>query len=246
MISNIALSALNTSFSKLRSTANNIANSSTPGFKQTRVDQVESAAGGSRVSNITRSTEPGVPVTTSRALDLTISGDGYFALSDNGKTVYSRNGTFNVSKDGYIENSQGQRLLGFTGSGQSGELNIHTTNSSVNGISIDKQGNVQAQLTDGSSAKVGQVAVAQFNNPQGLQNNGNSTFVATQSSGDATLNYPGSANHGEILSGQLESSNVNLEQQLVGLITAKHEVQANAKLIKTESEMLGTLFEDKA
>ena len=92
---------------------------------------------------------------------------------------------------------------------------------------------------------VGQIATAQFNNPQGLQNNGNSTFVATLSSGDAALNYPGSANHGEILSGQLESSNVNLEEQLIGLMTAKHEVQANAKLIKTESEMLGTLFEDK-
>ena len=120
MISSIALSALNTSFTTLRSTANNIANSSTPGFKQTRVNQVEATGGGSRVSNI------------------------------------------------------------------------------------------------------------------------------TQSSGAPTLNHPGNTNSAEIFSGHLESSNVNLEQQLTQLIAAKHEVQANAKLIKTEDEMLGTLFKDKA
>ena len=109
----------------------------------------------------------------------------------------------------------------------------------LTGINIDNSGNVSANFDNGQSSQLGRVAIAQFPNPQGLQPEGNGNFSATADSGNVTFG-------GHLQAGALESSNVNLEEQFVNLISTQHMAQAAVKMIKTEDEMLGTLFEDKA
>lgn len=111
----VALSGLNAAWNRLRSTANNVANVSTPGFKQSRAELVDmgSVPGGVRVSTVTAQTSQGTLQFTGNALDLAVSGNGYFALNDNGSTVYSRDGSFHLDRDGYMVNNQGQRLTAY-------------------------------------------------------------------------------------------------------------------------------------
>lgn len=107
------------------------------------------------------------------------------------------------------------------------------TTGSLTGINIGQTGVVQANFTNGQSKTLGQVALANFENPQGLAQTGNTQWLQTFASGSAVHGIAGGSGFGTVQSGALEQSNVNITAQLVHMITAQRDFQANAQMINT-------------
>lgn len=112
----------------------------------------------------------------------------------------------------------------------------------LTGIEITEQGVVQARFSNGQSSPLGQLALTQFPNAQGLQHLGDTTWGDTFAAGQALRGAPGSADLGVIQSGALESSNVDLTEQLVNMITAQRNFQANAQMISTSDAITQTII----
>lgn len=398
----IALSGLNAATADLTVTANNVANSATTGFKGSRAQFAElfsvspqgvsSVATGSgvRVSQVAQQFAQGNIDFTDNSLDLAVSGQGFFVLSDGGAAAYTRAGAFQIDRDGYVVNSRAQRLQVFAPTPSGGfntgaltDLQLVTAESApqasgnaelvfnlpanavqptgapfdaadpdtynnatsitlydslgaahtatvyfvktavpnewqtqlyvdgaavggmqtlqysdtggltapaggqvaypaytpatgaapmnltfdfgastqyggsfaVNsviqdgfttgrliGIDIDSTGVVQARYTNGRSLPLGQVALANFANPQGLQQLGDTNWAETFGSGQALRGQAGSASFGLIQSGALEASNVDVTEQLVNMITAQRNFQANAQMISTSDAITQTII----
>ena len=111
----------------------------------------------------------------------------------------------------------------------------------LNGINIDKSGVIKAHYSNGQSKSAGQLVLARFANPQGLQPLGGNAWALSNASGDAIVGPAGDGNFGVLQSGALEESNVDLTNELVAMITAQRAYQANAQTIKTEDQMMQTL-----
>jgi flagellar hook protein FlgE len=411
----IALSGLNAASSELRVIGNNVANAGTTGFKKSRAEFADIYAASSlgvasnaigsgvKVASVSQQFNQGNISFTDNNLDLAISGQGFFRLSDNGVSVYTRAGAFGVDRDGYVVNSQKQRLTGYgadnngniTGAlgdlllstadlapnvtsnasllanldsrvtpidstavpfdmadpstyhnstsftaydslgnprlttlyfvkqpavsaaapaGSTSEWNMYMSvdgtqinatassaartlnfdgsgtlttptqvltdtipatggaapfaftldlagttqfgnNFSVNsvsqdgfttgrlsGVDIGDTGVVTARYTNGQSKTLAQVALANFGNSQGLRQLGDSTWAESFDSGSALVGAPGTGSLGLIQSGALEGSNVDLTEQLVGMITAQRNYQANAQVIKTADTVTQTII----
>lgn len=396
----IALSGLNAASADLAVTANNIANGSTTGFKSSRAEfadlfavtpfGVSSTATGNgvKVSQVAQQFTQGNIDFTDNNLDLALSGDGFFTLSDAGALVYSRAGSFKVDNNGYVVSSTGARMQvypplpngGFNTGGLSDlqlvtnesapqatsnidmSLNLpadatvpvttfdpadttsynrqtsmtvydslgaaHTTSfyfvktatpntwtvqsytdgtavgtpetlafdssgalttpangnitfppytpntgaapitatldltgatqygsnfsvqytqngfttGALSGIDVDPTGVVSARYTNGRSIPMGQVAVTNFANVQGLQKLGDTQWGETFTSGGAQRGEAGSSGFGSIQSGALESSNVEITQQLVNMIIAQRNFQANAQMISTADQITQTII----
>jgi flagellar hook protein FlgE len=393
----LALSGLNAASTELSVTANNIANTQTTGFKGSRAQFAEvfsvsaqgvssSAIGnGVRVADVAQQFEQGNIDSTGNALDLAVSGQGFFVVSEGGGLLYSRAGAFQVDRDGYVVNSRNQRLQtypptpgGGFNTGALSDLRLVTTESApaattnvevvlnlpanatpppvapfdvanpdtynhstsmtiydslgaahtatvyfsrtantnewekrlfvdgtavggaqllqysnrgtltspaggqiafppytpatgaapltlnydldtttqyggtfaVNavvqdgyttgrliGIDINETGVVQARFTNGRSQPLGQVALAQFSNPNGLQQLGDTNWGETFTSGQALRGVAGNAGLGLIQAGALEASNVDITEQLVNMITSQRNFQANAQMISTSDQI---------
>lgn len=400
----IALSGLNAAQQDLNVTANNIANSSTTGFKQSRAEFADMFAvspygvnrnavgNGVKVSSVSQQFTQGNINTTNNSMDLALSGQGFFILSDGGSTVYSRAGAFRPNNDGYVVNSMQQRLqvyppseTGAFNTSMMTDLRLVTTESSpaatsavetvfnlpssaaapvttpfdaadetsyntarsmtvydslgaahtasmyyaktatnewdmhmtidgnaagtqhlvydqngnlttptngqfvlptydvtaglstgaapINltmdlskttqygdtfsmtsitqdgfttgrliGIDIDSTGVVQARFTNGQSTQLGQVAIANFANSQGLQQLGDSNWAQTFASGQPLNGQAGNSGFGLIQSGALEASNVDVTAQLVNMITAQRNFQANSQMISTADQITQTII----
>jgi flagellar hook protein FlgE len=398
----IALSGLNAAQSDLNVTANNIANTSTNGFKGSRTEFADlfavslqgvssnASGNGVRVAAVTQQFAQGNIEFTDSNLDLAVSGQGMFIVSDSGALAYTRAGAYQMNRDGYVVNSQGQRLQvyppiagGGFNTGGLGDLRLLTTDSApsatanveyilnlpasaapppvatfdpndpnsfnqatsltlfdslgathtgtmyfvktatanqwttqlaidgtlvgtpqtlqysntglltapvggqvafpaytpttgaapmqvtvdlaqstqfggnfaVNsvtqdgyttgrliGIDIDETGIVNARFTNGNSQALGQIAVANFANPQGLQQLGNTQWAETFSSGQALRGQAGNSGFGLVQSGALESANVDVTEQLVNMITAQRNFQANAQMISTADSITQTII----
>ena len=111
----------------------------------------------------------------------------------------------------------------------------------LTGVSIDKTGVIKAQYSNGQSKSAGQLVLATFRNPQGLQPLGGNAWGSSFGSGDPIIGAAGQGNFGLLQSGALEESNVDLTAELVSMITAQRAYQANAQSIKTEDQVLQTL-----
>jgi flagellar hook protein FlgE len=111
----------------------------------------------------------------------------------------------------------------------------------LTGVSIDKTGVIKAQYSNGQSKSAGQLVLATFRNPQGLQPLGGNAWSSSFASGDPIVGAAGQGNFGLLQSGALEESNVDLTAELVNMITAQRAYQANAQSIKTEDQVLQTL-----
>jgi flagellar hook protein FlgE len=116
------------------------------------------------------------------------------------------------------------------------------TTGRLSGIDINSQGVVLARFSNGQTASQGQVMLANFGNPQGLQPMGNTLWVETTDSGPPLVGAPGTAALGLVQSGALEESNVDLAQELVDMIVAQRNFQANAQVIRTEDEVTQTII----
>jgi flagellar hook protein FlgE len=116
------------------------------------------------------------------------------------------------------------------------------TTGQLSNFSIGSNGMITGNYTNGQSNNMGQVALANFTDPNGLQSIGNNEWTQTQASGPALVGIPGSAALGTLQSSAVESSNVDLTSQLVDMITAQRNYQANAETIKTEDAITQTLM----
>jgi flagellar hook protein FlgE len=112
----------------------------------------------------------------------------------------------------------------------------------LTGISIDNTGVVEAQYTNGRSIQLGQIAIANFANPQGLAQQGDASWTATNASGEPVKGVAGGSGFGTISSGSLEESNVDTTTSLVDMITAQRAFQANAQMIQTEDQITQTII----
>jgi flagellar hook protein FlgE len=398
----VALSGLNAASTDLGVTANNIANSATTGFKGSRTEfsslfavtaqgtTSTQSGNGVRVSNISQQFSQGNIDFTDSGLDLAVSGQGFFILSEGGGLSYTRAGAFQLDRDGYVVNAQGRRLqvyepspAGGFNTGSLGDLRLltgesapapttlvdmianlpanasppanptfdpadansfnsatsltvydslgaaHTAtlyfvktalpnewttqlyvdgtavgvpqalqysdtgllvspaagnvafpayvpatgaaamnltfdfsqttqygqNFAVNsitqdgfttgrliGMDIDDTGVVQARYTNGRSLALGQVALANFANPQGLQQLGDTAWAETFASGQALRGQAGSSNFGMLQAGALEASNVDITEQLVNMISSQRNFQANAQMLSTYDQITQTVI----
>jgi flagellar hook protein FlgE len=116
------------------------------------------------------------------------------------------------------------------------------TTGKLTGISIDSTGVVQARFTNGRSNNLGQIAMTNFANPQGLQQMGAATWSSTNASGAAVTGVAGNSGFGNIQSGSLEESNVDTTAALVDMITAQRNYQANAQMIQTDDQITQTII----
>ena len=396
---NIALTGINAANEDLSVTSNNLANVATVGFKGSRTEfgdlfantQQSSVATGNgvAVSEVAQQFTQGNIETTGNTLDMAISGDGFFVVSNNGALNYTRDGEFQLNSAGEVVNSQGLALQAYpplaNGSFNTGglaNLSLNTnlsqpqatstaqiaanlpagatppadapfsatdpnsynnttsltvydslgaahtaslyfintapnawavqltvdgtavgapqaldysqtgalttpangqvafpaytpatgaqamnmtfdfsnttqyggnfsvssvqqngfTTGQLTGISVGQTGVVQAQFTNGRSINLGQLALANFENPQGLQQLGNATWAPTNASGAAVNGVAGNSGFGSIQSGSLEESNVDTTAALVEMITAQRDFQANSEMIKTEDQVTQSII----
>ena len=244
---NTGLTGLKAATSHIDVVSNNIANASTTGFKRGDIefgDLVDANAGkttpgsGVRTQAINQSFLQGDTDQTGNALDLRINGSGFFAVKDSsGNTSYTRDGSFHVDKDGNIVNSLGQNLLDKGGT----PLKISGTGPWTD-ISVDDYGNITAKDSTGADTTAIQVGLTNFPNVNGLKRIGDTQWAATTESGTAITDAPGAKGLGTLTSGELESSNVDLATELVDLIVAQRDFNANSKSITAGKEMIQTVI----
>ncbi|HUI64431.1 MAG TPA: flagellar basal-body rod protein FlgG [Bacteroidota bacterium] len=234
--------------------ANNLANVNTTGFKKSRPEfqdlmyQTLKVSGVSQNPNIRQPIEiqvgnGTVPVatlktfaqgdiqTTNNPLDVAIQGDGFLqVLRPDGSIAYTRDGSLKLSSDGTLVTAEGYVFDPAISVGSD------TTN-----ITIGRDGTVEVTtVSDSNPAKVGQVELAKFVNPAGLRAIGNNLYVETPASGPPIPGTPGVDGFGELSQGSLESSNVDVVEEMVGMITAQRAYEMNAKTITAVDEMLST------
>jgi flagellar hook protein FlgE len=239
--------------------AHNIANVETNGFKKGRTEfadiVVASASSnprmtqglGARVEAISQNFSLGPIEQTGSALDVAIGGDGFFTMrAPDGSTLYTRNGSFAIDGSGFIHDGSENRLqvyptdaAGVITSMTPADAQIPPTNGAgaeFAGISVADNGLVVATYADGSQFNVGTVSLASFIAPTGLKQLGSSNWQATGLSGPANYGIPNQGAYGSLMSGALERSNVDIAEELVSLITAQRNFQANAKAIDTATQ----------
>jgi len=236
-IFSIALTGLNASRNRMLTAANNLANLNTPGYKAQRADSAALPGGnGAATDSVTFSPQTGALVPTNDPLDLAIAGDGYFQVADGaGGMAYTRDGSFRPDANGNLVNSQGMTL--------SPAITIPANAASV---SIGEDGTVTANMADGTTANLGQIQVTRFNNPGGLSRQGGNLLTSTAAAGAPQTGAPGTGGRGAILSGYLESSNVDIAEEAIALLNEENMTKANAAVVKTGDEMQKTLLDIKA
>jgi flagellar hook protein FlgE len=247
--------------------SNNIANVNTVGFKAAQVSFADTlsetlgsnAAGsmqlgtGVTTSGIVNNFAPGSVTATGVQSDLAINGNGFFLVKDpvSGNTYATQDGEFTVDSNGYLVNSAGMRLQGYTDPGltTAGDVQINNTGapngdtSAMQSYTIGSDGTVSVLLSDGTTFTRGQVLIQNFSDPNQLLKAGGNLYSGLPLAGPlAAPVAPGSNGLGQLESGSLEMSNVDLAQELTGLITTQRAYEANSKVITTSDDILQTLI----
>ncbi|TYC85238.1 flagellar hook-basal body complex protein [Novosphingobium sp. BW1] len=262
-----SLTGLKNAQTDLNVISHNIANAETTGFKKSDTafaDIVSSSiltdpslttGIGARVSAIMQEFSLGPIEQTGSALDVAVNGEGFYTVVSplSGETMYTRAGSFSVDGSGYIRNAQNMRLQVFPVDAAGAITSLATlqdaqipaqngTGEDFAGVTITSDGSVVATYADGSNETVGVLALANFISPQGLRQEGNASWTATGVSGVASYGQPGSGLYGSLMAGSLERSNVEIAEELVSLITAQRNFQANAKAVDTATQLSQTII----
>lgn len=262
-----SLSGLKAAQTDLSVVSNNIANANSTGFKKSRAEfgdlfasaptqNTKSVAGqGARLNGIVQQFTQGSLSSTGRTLDLAVAGDGFFVVKGQPPReaqTYTRNGTFSVNVDREVVDSTGNKvqLLPVNAAGQvtstaAADMNDFVlpatdpadANAVLSNITIGDDGLVTATYSNGNQSRLGAVAMASFTAVEGLRPIGDSHWQATGDSGVALVNQAGNGPLGTVRSGTLEAANIDLTEELVGLISAQRNFQANAKAIETANNM---------
>jgi flagellar hook protein FlgE len=256
-----SLSGMKNSQTDLAVISHNIANAETTGFKKSNTAFADIVATGgstnprltpgigSSVQSITQDFALGSLVQTGRGLDVAISGDGFLATSNpaTGTLTFTRNGALEVQSNGGLVDPSGDLVQGFPvdtagtpTSAVPASIIIPLANASGSGlsnISINPQGLVSASYSDGTSESVAQISLASFPATGGLRSIGQTKWEATANSGVPQYGNPGEGNFGQIRNGTLERSNVDLAEEMVSLLTAQRNFQANARALDTATSI---------
>jgi flagellar basal-body rod protein FlgG len=233
-------------------TSNNLANLSTTGFKSSRPEfqdlmyQVQKKAGtetstsngsllpvgieigmGSKLTCIQKIFTQGDYVQTGNQFDWAIEGDGFFQVDNNGTTMYTRAGNFNVNSSGVLCTANGLRVIP--------EIDIPTT---AVAFTIDSGGTWSVTDSKGNIVSTARIQLARFVNNAGLTSEGGNLYGVTQGSGPATLDYPGNPGYGTISQNYLEMSNVNAITEMVNMIEILQAYELNSKSVQTADQML--------
>jgi flagellar basal-body rod protein FlgG len=169
---------------------------------------------------------------TDNRLDVAINGDGFFQIEmPDGSTAYTRDGNFKLTAEGQLVTSSGFTVLG--------GVTIPTETRSV---TIGTDGVVTVIVGNNPQPQqAGTIELASFINPAGLEPRGQNLFTETAASGEPNVGQPGSEGLGPVLQGYLESSNVNVVQELVTMIQTQRAYELNSKAIQTSDQMLQRL-----
>lgn len=235
--------------------SNNIANVNSIGYKKNRVEfkdllyetlergMVKDGQGkpvnlqvghGVKVSATTKFFTPGSMEITSNSYDLAIDGAGFFKVTGaNGEELYTKDGSFKISADG--ENLKLVTAEGYFVQSSNGDIDL---GSNVKDVIIDESGLITVNRTDGTMEEIGTMAVATFVNPAGLESVGKNFFKTSLNSGEA-FDTSEDGSGGDILQGYLETSNVQVVEEMVKLIQAQRAYEINSKSIQTADDMLG-------
>ncbi len=166
---------------------------------------------------------------TNNPLDLVIQGKGFFQIRrPTGETAYSRSGGFHLDRDGNIVTSDGDAL----------EPQI-TIPAEAQGVTIGADGTVSYGLPGQTATQVaGQIQIANFANPAGLNSVGKNLYMPTDASGEPQIGTPGGQEGmGALLQGYVEQSNVSVVSEFINLIVAQRAYEANSKIVKAADEM---------
>ena len=248
----VARTGLEAQDSRMRVIANNLANIGTTGFKRDRANfatlayQDERVAGqqssnesayatginlgtGVSVQSTSSIVTQGTLSTTGNNLDLALDGDGYFQVQlPGGKLGYTRAGNFSRSAEGQLVTAQGYAVQP--------AISIPADAAA---ITVAQDGTVS--VTTAASAtptEIGQITIASFANPAGLQALGDNFLAETGASGAPQIGAAGDSGRGSIRQGMLEASNVNVVEELVDMIECQRAYEINSKLISAVDEML--------
>jgi len=265
-----SLTGLQAASKSLNVTSNNLANGATTGFKRSVAQfgdlQIGDTASrpqtqigqGAYTIEVQRQVQQGALESSNSSLDLAISGGGYFVLGSgtaNGDATYSytRAGKFSISKDGDLVNAEGmpvtgyQTLLGNVTSTVPLPLNLKSAAggslSNIKAVNVDSAGKVSIAKNDGSIATVGTLALAHFSSEGALKQQSGTILKETDRSGPAMFGAPGKSGLGVINQGNLEATNVDITQELLGMITAQQAYNGNSRALQTESEMMRSVTE---
>ncbi len=246
---------------------NNIANINTTGFKTGRSDLTDSFSDTlAAATSGTDAMQVGTGVTTDAVTNdwsagtinpTGVSGDlainptsggtgGFFEVKDptTGALYVTQDGTFSLNASGnLVQTTTGMYVQGLGPTGQPGNVVIQApagSTATMTSYTVNGQGVVTVNLSDGTTASSGQVMLQNFGNPQALTSVGNNLYSNMANAGPlaATLTAPGSNGLGTIQSGALELSNVDLSSQMANLIIAQRGFEANSKIITTSDELL--------
>ena len=248
----VARTGLDAQMQKMQVTANNLANVNTVGFKKDRANyetlgyQTLIAPGsrssegnrfaiglnlgtGVQVSGTARIDTQGSINVTDNSLDMAIQGAGYFQVSTpDGRTAYTRAGNFTLSNEGVIVTTDGMPI----------EPQIQIPDGATS-IAIGADGTVSASIAgDSEAVEIGRIETARFANSAGLLASGGNLLFETAASGAPQVGTPGLDGRGTLQSGALETSNVNVVEELVDMIETQRAYEVNSKMIQSISEMM--------
>jgi len=238
----------------LNTIANNLANANTTGYKKDKIEFQDllyqnpkiagaqagsestltptgvEVGGGTRVVSTAKVFTQGTLTQTGGQFDLAISGDGFLAVQRPDGTIgYTRDGSLHVDGTGHVTTSDGMPVLS----------NFQAIPTGTNSVSVSSTGNVS--LTGANGTTNFAIQLTRLANPSGLQNLGGNLAAETPASGAPETGAPGANGFGTISQGYLESSNVNIVEEMVNMITAQRAYEINSKSIQTSDEMLGQI-----
>lgn len=251
----IAKTGLDAQQSQLDVVSNNLANTSTAGFKRSRavfedlmyqtmrqpgaqIDEdtqipsgLQIGTGAKIVSTVKNFTQGNLNP-TENMLDVAINGKGFFPITmPDGTTNYTRDGSFQLNSDGELVTSNGYQLEG----------PIVVPPEAIN-VTIGQNGVVSAITIDDPNPQViGQIELVEFINPAGLDSRGQNLFAQTAASGEPNQGLPGTDGKGLLSQGFVETSNVNVVEELVNMIQTQRAYEINSKAITTSDQMLARL-----
>ncbi len=237
--------------------SNNLANVNTTAFKKSRAEfedlmyQTLAVAGtlneggnrlptgfqvgmGVRPATVHKFFSQGSFQNTGNTLDIAIEGQGFFKLNQDGNDVYTRAGNFKLDNNGRIVNANGYPLQP--------EFTVPTTATTV---TITEKGRISALDANGKELAATDITTYNFVNPSGLKAMGRNIYVETDGSGAPTQGTPGDTNFGTLAQGYLETSNVEMVDEMVGLIIGQRAYEVNSKAMTTSDTLLQTAINVK-
>jgi len=248
----VARTGLEAQDARMRVIANNLANIGTTGFKRDRANFATLAYQDLRVAGQQSTNETAYAIglnlgtgvglqgtsridtqgtldTTGNAFDLALDGNGYFQVElPGGQLAYTRAGNFTMSAEGQLVTAQGYAVQPAI-----------TVPQGAQSVSVAPDGTVSAIIPgEAEATEIGQLTVARFANPAGLQSSGDNFLLETAASGVAEMGVAGTEGRGSIRQGMLESSNVNVVEEMVAMIEAQRAYEINSKMISAVDEML--------